>query len=327
MMLTVNAEEFRALSASCQQELLELLLGKDGVDAFLKGIVANRVPDSNLEEVPDGEPSVDDVMGTTRAIDLTPEQAGNLVARLAEESVDTLKLFASGKAVAISELLSSNPSSYKNVSDLNRKFVGAVNRALRTVTQVKGKAKDRSSVLLIPADDKRTGLEAPDLLEKCIKVKPLTAVALREAFQLPEPLPDASYFRIEGDTANPLSVQADQTQLLASMLAKSWKNFAGRPNAGRCEYSVLQVAAHFHKYGFKIFLGEECGWVGVPEDTEEEMWCPPDSVFKLAPMPMPGILEGEDLREYFRTHWSLMLFVAHERAPAVAACFDHLSWV
>ena len=317
MMLTVNAEEFRSLSGSCQRELLALLLGEDRFESVLKGTATNPSPESELEEPPDSESSVDDVVGTTRAVDLTPDQARGLVTRLADESINTLKLFASGNPVAISELLNSNPTSYKRVSDLNRKFVGAINRALRTVMQVKGKAKDRSSVLLVPVKDYS---EASDLLEKRIKVTPLTAVALRETFQLTEPLPTPSFSRLEGDTFIPLNEQTESTLLLASLIGKYWNNFDGRPGLRRYSVSAWQIVEHFNKSGLKTFRGEHCGFVGGTEDY------PGDSLYKLAELHLPGDIEGKELREFMRGFDFDSLLVSHERAPGVVACFENLDW-
>lgn len=103
-----------------------------------------------------------------------------------QESQQTLRLFAERERVAVDELLGDGRS-YKDMSDLRRSFVGAVNRRLRTVVG------DRSVVLF-----------SSERNRKRIRVLPATAFALRHAMGMPELSDDDEDFE-EFDLDGPLA--------------------------------------------------------------------------------------------------------------------------
>lgn len=102
-----------------------------------------------------------------RVIDIATDEAVALLGNLSAKSVETLKRFASGEGIPFDSLVGPE-NSYKDLSDLKRSFVGAVNRRLRTVTG------NRSAVLFrkIEGDD---GVS--------IAVRPVTAASLTQVFE------------------------------------------------------------------------------------------------------------------------------------------------
>lgn len=140
MMLTITPEDFRKLSESCQRELLGLLGYMGGYEYTESGDDNESIPyeegyfrftevDSSLplrslrQEAPQAK----------RVIDISPEQAKDLIANISDKSIETLRLFVTGEPIALDDLFGDNKP-YSNLSDLKRSFVGAVNRRLRTVT-------------------------------------------------------------------------------------------------------------------------------------------------------------------------------------------------
>ena len=161
MELVITAESFRRLSPAAQNEILALLLGTQdeaGRAAVTSGTSMPTVAGSN-----DDEDSA-----KRRVFALSSAQATELLSNLAEKSQQTLRLFAERERVPVDELLGEGRP-YKDMSDLKRSFVGAVNRRLRTVVG------DRAVVLF-----------SSDRNRKRIRVLPATAFALRQAMGIPE---------------------------------------------------------------------------------------------------------------------------------------------
>lgn len=175
MMLTITKEDFTRLSSACQRELLALLGYREGEES-----------DDSNESIPyeDGYFPLPDELHSVlqqseeagvpsagkRVIDITPDQAKELISNISDKSIETLRRFASGGPVQIDDLCGDDRP-YSNLSDLKRSFVGAVNRRLRTVTG------NRQAVLFLTVKDEGTDAG------KLIAVRPLTAASLSQTFE------------------------------------------------------------------------------------------------------------------------------------------------
>lgn len=172
MMLTITTEDFRKLSESCQRELIGLL-GYMGVNEGVSDDESIPYEDSFLRLDNDDfyfpiSDSQEAPSGSKRVIDITPEQAKELIANISDKSIETLRRFASDKPVSLGDLIGMNRP-YSNLSDLKRSFVGAVNRRLRTVTG------NRQAVLFLTVKS-----DNPQIDTK-ISVRQVTAISLRLA--------------------------------------------------------------------------------------------------------------------------------------------------
>ena len=150
MQLHITSEEFRLLSPSTQRELLALLTGEDYEDE-----------QAGAEDFEVSASTSSDADGAKQVISINREQTTELLANLAEKSQQTLRLFALAERVDIDDLVGAGKP-YKDMNDLKRSFVGAVNRRLRTVVG------NRGAVLFSSDRDK-----------KRIRVLPMTAAALQ----------------------------------------------------------------------------------------------------------------------------------------------------
>jgi hypothetical protein len=181
MMLLINQKDMARMSPALRAELQRLMFS----DAAYIPNGADDWPREDSDEpssfVEDGLPpdswrgGVDDVLETKAVIDISTEQAKQLLANLSTKSIEILKMFATEPTVSLDALVGEN-CPYANFGELKRSFVGAVNRRLRTVT------RNRMAVLFRK--------EAPSLEGGAdeIAVRPLTAVALRDALQLNPPV-------------------------------------------------------------------------------------------------------------------------------------------
>ncbi len=147
MQLHITSEEFRRLTPATQRELLMLLTGDDGAEDYLG--------------TEDFEPPSAASGSGRRVVGITVEQTKELLSNLADKSQQTLRLFAQSERVAIDALVGEDMP-YRDMNELKRSFVGAVNRRLRTVLGDRG-------VVLFSSDRDR----------KRIRVLPVTASALR----------------------------------------------------------------------------------------------------------------------------------------------------
>lgn len=150
MQLHITSEEFRRLTPATQRELLSLLTGDDSAEDYLGA--EDYEPPSNASNTGNGD---------RRVVGITVEQTKELLSNLADKSQQTLRLFAQSERVEIDALVGEDMP-YKDMNDLKRSFVGAVNRRLRTVLGDRG-------VVLFSSDRDR----------KRIRVLPVTASALR----------------------------------------------------------------------------------------------------------------------------------------------------
>lgn len=152
MELVITPEDFRLLSPATQRELLSMLFGGEtDIDPLFAS--------------DDFDPPA---TGSKRVLGVTPNQAAELLSNLAEKSQNTLRLFALGDPVPVDSLVGGG-CPYKDINDLKRSFVGAVNRRLRTVTG------NRSAVLFSSDKDRQI-----------IRVLPMTSQSLRKAMSIPE---------------------------------------------------------------------------------------------------------------------------------------------
>lgn len=169
MKLVISQGDFQRLSPNTQQELLTLLTGAENVLPMLSRNDAVEV--GPLDEIPlasyDGDPG--DATPAKRVIGISAEQASEMLANLADKSQQTLRLFAVAERVGIDELVG-DERPYRDMNDLKRSFVGAVNRRLRTVVG------NRSVVLFSSDRDRRR-----------IRILPHSAAALRQAMGITEP--------------------------------------------------------------------------------------------------------------------------------------------
>ncbi len=169
MDLVISQNDFQHLPPSVQQALLAVLTG---VESGLSSTAEHDqfVETGPLADVPleAYEREADNSDSTKRVIGISAEQAGELLANLADKSQQTLRLFAVAERVGIDELVGDDRP-YRDMNDLKRSFVGAVNRRLRTVL-------GNRAVVLFSSDRGR----------RRIRLHPHSAAALRQAMGIPE---------------------------------------------------------------------------------------------------------------------------------------------
>ena len=175
MMIILSGDDLSRLSPACRQGIFALLgfqadenafpdeseAGFDGLDAW-EGL-SNEVEATRYD--------------VKRVIDITPDQAKALLANISEKSRQTLQRFVEGGPVALDELIGDDKP-YENLTDLKRSFVGAVTRRLRTVT------RNRQATLFL----KSTLVDGAGEEHAAVSVRPVTAEALRLAFELSDSL-------------------------------------------------------------------------------------------------------------------------------------------
>jgi hypothetical protein len=176
MELVITSEDFRRLSPATQKELLAVLMGGDGDGDVMLGL-------DDYDSMPASGSQAGSASTGKRVFPINPAQATELLSNLAEKSQQTLRLFAVGERVAVDDLVGEDRP-YKDMNDLKRSFVGAVNRRLRTVVG------NRSAVLFSSDRDRQK-----------IRVLPTAASALRQAMGIPEPEGIDSYDGADFDGA------------------------------------------------------------------------------------------------------------------------------
>ena len=174
MMLTIAPEDFAKLSVSCQRELIGLLgfnVGTNYVDSD------ESMPFEFSPEQISGEEyyqsTIEDyeaISSAKQVIDITVEDAKDLIANISEKSIETLRRFTASEPVSLDDLIGEGLP-YSSLADLKRSFVGAVNRRLRTVTG------NRRAVLFLTVS-----MEGSEPVTR-IAVRPQTAAALNKAIQ------------------------------------------------------------------------------------------------------------------------------------------------
>jgi hypothetical protein len=165
MMLVLTPDDLQRLSPASREEILALLhsrivqaSGSEPPADYWEGEEGYYPPET---------PTIDDVLEEKHVVDVTAEQARELVANISAKSQQTLKLFAPGAPVALDDLIG-NGRPYRDFTDLKRSFVGAVNRRLRTVLG------DRLAVLFVSDRDKTR-----------IRITPTAAASLCEVLEVP----------------------------------------------------------------------------------------------------------------------------------------------
>jgi hypothetical protein len=169
MMIVLTEHDISRLSADCRAELQRLLFERSADEApsrdepFVFDFPDTYQP--SFEEEQDN-----DARQGKRVISITPDDAKALVANISERSLQTLTLFASGRPIALTELVGVERP-YENLTDLKRSFVGAVTRRLRTVT------RNRQAALFL-----QTSVADGDI--PAIAIRQSSAEALRIALNL-----------------------------------------------------------------------------------------------------------------------------------------------
>ena len=244
-MFVLSGNDIRRLSPNCRNELMALMMSSEAEDLDSDELMTVE----SLSDEPTREgatPTADDVLEEKSVVDLSVDEAHDLLANIRDKSKETLKRFASGKPVALGSLIGSE-GEYRDYSELKRSFVGAVNRRLRTVSGV------RNAVLFSSDRDKTR-----------IKTTPKTALSLRCVFDLPEPLPEFEFVDAEGR-----SIDADHETCLElkARLTEAWTNFVGRPNDASVDGWPVRVLTHFANADFEPFIGTVVAW---DENSAEE---------------------------------------------------------
>ncbi len=169
MMLTITPADFRKLSDSCQRELLNLLGFTNGSEiseddeSIPYEESSDRLPDDySYQQMPIDQEAPS---GAKRVIDITHDQAKELISNISGKSIETLRRFATGLPIDLDDLIGEGRS-YSSLTDLKRSFVGAVNRRLRTVTG------NRKAVLFLTVGNSESRV--------MISVRQNTAIALRQ---------------------------------------------------------------------------------------------------------------------------------------------------
>ncbi len=173
-MLIITPADFKKLSISCQRELIALLgFTFDGIEAESDEFMPNEyIPENCLYDTDYSSNQFDQEIAysSKQVIDISYEQAKELIANISVKSIETLKIFARGEPVTLSSLIGEGRS-YSNLTELKRSFVGAVNRRLRTVTG------NRRAVLFLTVsqEDTHSGVR--------IAVRQETANSILKVFQ------------------------------------------------------------------------------------------------------------------------------------------------
>lgn len=248
MMIMLSPEDFRKLSPASQREVLALFTGVE-VEPQLRDdemVLPYEIGDkfngpgdyvvlqgTELEsEWASGAPAPGVLeTGAKMVIDISPDQARELIANVSEKSQEALRLFSSGQPVLL-EVLIGPSAPYRDLNDLKRSLVGAVNRRLRTVTE------NRSAVLFSSNREKTR-----------IRVTSLTAAALRQALNVQEPMPSFEYYDQVGSALNNSTKTTIEFQ---NLLTSAWANLSLRPLAGQWALETAQIYGHLIVHGFSL---------------------------------------------------------------------------
>lgn len=271
-MIVISSTDFQKLSAGSQRELLDLLsfnasgqqpredemsLPFEDFDSAYNESPWAPQPDLNPEtdlfesgisSVLSLAPQQEDVDPVRKkVVEISVDQARDLIANVSDKSKDALKLFVSGQPVSLAALV--GPSApYRDHNELKRSFVGAVNRRLRTVTE------NRTAVLFSSDRDKTR-----------IRITPLSATALRQALDVPEPLPNFDFYDQAGQQ---VPVDGEPIGLFMQLLESAWQDLSMRPTEGRIALVPSQVVSHFLNHGFILVAGKPM----ATQDDNQTVW-------------------------------------------------------
>ena len=234
MFITLNASDIQRLSPECRAELMSIMMSPtvgplDAVDPYPEESFQDFVPYESTDTPPEDATDNKKVV----VVDITVDQARDLIANISEKNDGTLRLFATGQWIPLTSLIGAD-GIYGDYSNLKRSFVGAINRRLRTV------CGNRNAVLF-----------KSDSTKTMIKTRPLTALALRCAFGIPEPMPELEFWNRGGQSLDGSSKDCED---LKDKLNTVWMNVAGRPNDGNPVSWPERVFSEFAKAGLSFFM-------------------------------------------------------------------------
>lgn len=260
MFITLNASDIQRLSTECRAELMSIMMspGGDPLETL------DHFPEESLQDFDVDEsanPTAVDVLDEKVVVDVSVEEARDLIANISPKSLDTLKLFASGKPVVLASLIGKE-GIYDDYSNLKRSFVGAVNRRLRNVSA------NRNAVFFSSDRDKTR-----------IRTTAQTALALRCVFNIPEPLPEFWFVSHDGEF---LPDSAPQCKFLTNRLEAVWATFTGRPNDQSKESWHERVLTHLVQAGFVLYEGNQYLEIGKSKDYEFKKIEQPINFIKMA---------------------------------------------
>jgi len=296
MMLVISPSDFRKLSTRCQQELLAILTRDDGqVDALDEPDYPNDLQGSGPEIGASAmrDTSADATLEERRVVDIDLEEAHMLISNIGDDSLQTLRLFALGQPVALEDLVGPDRP-YRDYAYLKRSFVGAVNRRLRTV--MKKQDKNRSAMLFGRTRGDR------------IRITPRSAASLRQAFNIPEPLPIREFLDSNGSA---LPNDTESVMALRDSLTSAWKDFDGRPKKRQAYADRIETARYLIAKGFQARLG------ALVEHDEES------AEFILSDEPPQSWLERVDesgdilLVQNGHPIWPADIYISSEATPGV----------
>jgi hypothetical protein len=250
MMLMISPEDFRQLSSACQQELLGLLT-RSTTHATSPASFEDPPPDWEADEylveedhtyldtpadTPPRAVVPDSAEGAQKQVlDISLATARDLIANISDKSLTALTQFATGQPVELTSLIGAK-APYRDMNELKRSLVGAVNRRLRTVTD------NRAAVLFASSRDRQR-----------IHITARSAASLRQAMRLPEPLPDITYVDGAGHTLAPNNTGA---QALKQCLHEAAMHMTLRPMEHRNHLLPAQIFQFLSERGFSLCCGK-----------------------------------------------------------------------
>ena len=191
-MILITPDDFSRLSPSCQQELLMVFTSSGqtspvgvsendltGFDGDGHGDGAKPSPNSVgevLAATPEMGAAKNPRISEKKIVQISVDQARQLIANISPLSQKTLRLFVYGEWITVDSLIGPGKD-YPNMTALRKSLVGGIVRRLRTVTG------NRNAVLFASNPDKSS-----------MKIGHHSAAALREAFNLPEPQPHSDFY-------------------------------------------------------------------------------------------------------------------------------------
>jgi hypothetical protein len=257
MMLMLSPEDFRQLSPACQQELLGLLTRDSAPTPPPSASLDESAPEWETDEYLADEdaapyfadivtpaaltperPALQDAADSTnkQVLEISVATARDLIANISDKSLTVLTQFANGQPVALAGLMGAN-APYRDMNELKRSLVGAVNRRLRTVTE------NRAAVLFASSRDRQH-----------IYITPRSAASLRQAMRLAEPTPELIFV---GANTGVLLHQSDPAaHALAQRIHTSWQQISVRPLEPRHQLLPAQVFQYLHTQGFALYGGK-----------------------------------------------------------------------
>ena len=307
MQLVIYSDDFRKLSSNCQRELIALL-ARDAKPASIEGgpfdlsDPEDGVPGSYLR--PPQRPTTEDVPEEKQklVVDINVEEARDLVANISEKSVQTLKRFALGEPIALTELVGPTRP-YRDQVDLKRSFVGAVNRRLRTVREKIKKSRMAFLFAGVRGDEAR------------IKITSKSAAALRRVLEIREPLPASMFYE---PTGKPLPLERGAAKKLHEKLELAWQEYSGQLRDDQDSVERTDALKHFLAHGFQAWLG---AFVEIAPENEDE---PPSVSFVLSEEDVSQWLSrmdpiGEIYLRPEESGWPADIFLTHSEVPGVLA--------